>query len=81
MLALTTELNITRGSAEIITAQPFAQNLSSTMVVLRFTSGDRQSGIPYALDVARRLGPEVASVGGRAVANAAESSSPTTRAG
>ena len=64
MSALTRELNITEGSVQLVTAQPFAQDQSSTLLVLRLTSGGADSGIPFALDVAQRLGADVTSVGG-----------------
>jgi hypothetical protein len=67
--ALAVSLNISEEALQLITAQPFAENQSSTLLVLRFFSGDENSGIPFALDVAQRLGDvtsddSVTSIGG-----------------
>ena len=60
--SLAATVNVSAEAVQLITAQPYAQNQSMVLMVLRFFSGGKDSGIPFALEIAQQLGADVASV-------------------
>ena len=62
--SLAVAVNVSADAFQLITAQPYAQNQSMVLMVLRLFSGDEDSGIPFALDIAQQFGADVTTVDG-----------------